>query len=288
MSFSPKVTKPGGIVESSEWNNAMNEVKRLEVSKQNTPRQDLLVMSEIHLHYSGLDICLSGRTNPKRTSNGSPCRALVDFNKKLVINYDKDFNEGTYVWGNGNTLSLYGSDHCYMEFYPKGLDWDQNRAQFVNRRFGWIGYGSASSNALTISNSPRGVKGTVLIDGNLEINGNVVYRGTLTPPVVPSDVSLKSNIEPIKDGLEKLVQLQGVSYDWIDQEKYGNSGTGFVAQEVEKVFPDWVEEGEDGIKYLKISGIEAYFVEAIKALQSEIEKLKQQLQAISHPYEETT
>ena len=288
MSFSPKVKNPGDIVESSEWNSTMNEVKRLEVSKQNTARQNLLVISEIQLHYSGTDICLSGRTNPNRNNTGSACRALVDLDKKLVINFNKDFEEGTYVWGNGNTLSLYGSDHCYMEFYPKGLDWNQKRAQFVNKRFGWIGYGNAANNTLTISNTPGGRKGTILIDGNLEINGNVLYRGTLSPPVVPSDVSLKSNIEPIKDGLEKLVQLQGVSYDWIDQEKYGNSGTGFVAQEVEKVFPDWVEEGEDGIKYLKISGIEAYFVEAIKALQSEIEKLKQQLQAISHPYEETT
>jgi hypothetical protein len=287
MSFSPKVKNPGDIVESSEWNSTMNEVKRLEVSKQNTARQNLLVISEIQLHYSGIDICLSGRTNPNRNNTGSACRALVDFDKKLVINFNKDFEEGTYVWGNGNTLSLYGSDHCYMEFYPKGLNWNQKRAQFVNKRFGWIGYGNAANNKLTISNTPDGNKGTILIDGNLEINGNVFYRGTINP-VFPSDVKLKSNIEPITDGLEKLVQLQGVSYDWIDQEKYGNSGTGFVAQEVEKVFPDWVEEGEDGIKYLKISGIEAYFVEAIKALQSEIEKLKQQLQAISHPYEETT
>jgi hypothetical protein len=42
---------------------------------------------------------------------------------------------------------------------------------------------------------------------------------------------------------------------------------GLVAQEVEKVFPDWVETGGDGYKRVTVRGLEALVVEALRELQ---------------------
>ncbi len=107
-----------------------------------------------------------------------------------------------------------------------------------------------------------------------------------------SDVRLKTNIEPITGelALNKILQLQGVQFDWINPEDHGNMiGTqgGFIAQEVEKVFPKWISEinpsGKDvalvgeGEKIKSLSlpfEYDAYLVEAIKEQQKELDQLK--------------
>lgn len=105
-----------------------------------------------------------------------------------------------------------------------------------------------------------------------------------------SDERLKKEIKPLTGALDKLIQLQGVNFEWVNPEEHGNqSGTqaGLVAQEVEKVFPEWVSEidpaGKDKeqvaegekIKSLYFPhGFNAYLVEAIKELRAQNEALK--------------
>jgi hypothetical protein len=42
-----------------------------------------------------------------------------------------------------------------------------------------------------------------------------------------------------------------------------------VAQEVEKIFPEWVETAPDGMRRLSIRGFEALTVEALRDLRAE-------------------
>lgn len=62
-----------------------------------------------------------------------------------------------------------------------------------------------------------------------------------------SDARLKKNIHPIdgRQALDVLNQLQGVSFEWVNPGEH-SAGTRarLIAQDVEKVFPDWVEEYE--------------------------------------------
>ena len=55
---------------------------------------------------------------------------------------------------------------------------------------------------------------------------------------------------------------------------------GLVAQQVEQVFPDWIEDGDDGFKRLTVRGFEAVVVEAMRELRDEkdaqIESLERQ------------
>jgi hypothetical protein len=89
---------------------------------------------------------------------------------------------------------------------------------------------------------------------------------------VASDARLKKDIRPLEQALARLLQLHGVTFEYKDpaaiHELHGQQ-TGMVAQDVEKVFPEWVETGRDGMKRLSIRGFEALAVEALRELRAE-------------------
>lgn len=93
-----------------------------------------------------------------------------------------------------------------------------------------------------------------------------------------SDSTLKTNIKKIEgDVLSKVCKLDGYTYNW-KSDKDGQLQVGFIAQEVEKVFPELVETiDSSNVKLLSYIGMIPYLLEAIKAQQSQIEDLKEQL-----------
>lgn len=111
---------------------------------------------------------------------------------------------------------------------------------------------------------------------NLTFNGtNLVCGGTVT---ANSDESLKENIKLIDNPLEKIQNLRGVEFD------YKNNGThsiGLIAQEVEKVLPDLVFEGEDGVKSVAYQNIVAVLIEAVKSQQEQIDALRLQIKSLN-------
>jgi hypothetical protein len=91
-----------------------------------------------------------------------------------------------------------------------------------------------------------------------------------------SDAKLKKKIKSFEGALDKLTQLNGVNFEWKEASVMGSQEgvqTGFVAQEVEKIFPDWVITDRNGIKCISFKGFEALVVEALKELNSKINKI---------------
>jgi hypothetical protein len=89
---------------------------------------------------------------------------------------------------------------------------------------------------------------------------------------VASDVRLKKDIRPLEQALMRLLQLHGVTYEYKDPKaihELPGQQTGMIAQEVEKVFPEWVEVAPDGMRRLSIRGFEALTVEALRDLRAE-------------------
>jgi hypothetical protein len=110
----------------------------------------------------------------------------------------------------------------------------------------------------------------------LEVNGSAGKPGGGSWSA-PSDRRLKQNIQPLHSVLARLLNLQGVSFEWQDPTKHGNlTGTqiGMIAQDVEQVFPEWVDTGTNGYKTLTFRGFEALTVEAFRELQAENDQLK--------------
>jgi len=113
--------------------------------------------------------------------------------------------------------------------------------------------------------------GDVVIRRNLTVQGSAFKPGGGSWGSI-SDLRLKRKIEPLTGALEKLLQLRGVCFEWVEPEKMGNQHglqRGLIAQEVESVFPEWISADTDGYKLLTIMGFEAMMIEALRELKSE-------------------
>ncbi len=105
---------------------------------------------------------------------------------------------------------------------------------------------------------------------------------------VSSDRRLKKDIADLNGALDKMLQLRSVTYRYKDPSAIGQVDrvhTGFIAQEAEEVFPEWVSEDGRGNKILSITGFEALTARAFRDLREEkdgqIEALKAENEALS-------
>lgn len=90
-----------------------------------------------------------------------------------------------------------------------------------------------------------------------------------------SDVRLKTNIQPIHDGLAGIEKLKPVSYNF---KATGMASLGIIAQDVEKVYPTLVQTGADGYKSVAYNGLIAPLISAVQELKKENDDLRQELQ----------
>ena len=107
-------------------------------------------------------------------------------------------------------------------------------------------------------------------NASFEVSGHVVadkFRGR-------SDMSLKTNIDDIKNSLDTVKQLTGKSYNMKNDLK---TSYGFIAQDVEKVLPDIVGRDIDGKLMLSYLEIIPFIVESIKELDAKIDQIIQKL-----------
>ena len=106
--------------------------------------------------------------------------------------------------------------------------------------------------------------------GDIAMGGNDISgAGTITAVDfnTTSDITLKNNIQPVSNPLEKINQLSGYTFNWNHNDK---PAVGVMAQEVEKVFPEMVTTGTDGYKRVNYDSLVPVLIEAIKELSSKI------------------
>jgi hypothetical protein len=94
-----------------------------------------------------------------------------------------------------------------------------------------------------------------------------------------SDLRLKKNIQPIENALDKVLKLQGVTFQW------KNSPTekremGFIAQDVLPLVPEVVTKNDDGYYAMQGSQLTALLVESIKEQQKQIAEQQKQIQEL--------
>jgi hypothetical protein len=141
---------------------------------------------------------------------------------------------------------------------------------FINRPTGAnINFRMANSDQMIITSAGAVGIGTSGPLYTLHVVGNIYAT---TDVLAFSDISVKTNIRPIENALEKVLNSRGVIYDRIDTEDKDNIG--FIAQELEVNFPELVSENADGTKAVKYQNAVAVLFEAIKELQAQINELK--------------
>lgn len=144
-----------------------------------------------------------------------------------------------------------------------------------------IGTGSGTQGTIQLLNGNVGI-GTTSPTQKLHVAGNICYTGSIA---ACSDFRYKTNITALNNPLQRLMRLRGVNYYWRTEE-FANMNftdkiqTGFIAQEVEKIFPEMVFTDNEGYKSIDYSRLTPVLVEAIKEQQKEITAINRRLEEL--------
>ena len=76
-----------------------------------------------------------------------------------------------------------------------------------------------------------------------------------------SDIRFKNHIRPIDHALDKVLQLEGVYYDWKNSNQHS---IGFIAQQVQPILPEIVTQDKNGYLSLDYSRFTPVLVQALK------------------------
>jgi hypothetical protein len=115
------------------------------------------------------------------------------------------------------------------------------------------------------------IVGSVAAVRNLHVIGEITTTGDVASE---SDIRVKTDIQTIENGLDKVLTLSGYTF------KKKNSDvrhTGVIAQEVQSVLPEAVSSDAEGTLRVAYGNMVGLLIEAIKEQQSQIEALKEQL-----------
>ena len=196
------------------------------------------------------------------------------------INIEHGNTETPFKIRNTNTA---GGQNLYLEMENDGGG-DCYISVLQNASQGYIKYTDANEWFFQTA----GMNNKAWIDNS----GNFSATGDITSGA--SDERLKENIEPINNAIEKVKQIKGVTFDWINNiEKLvgipwnSERQAGVFAQDVQKVLPEVVQnapfdldenkKSKSGKDYLtvKYEHLVPLLIEAIKEQQKQIDELIQ-------------
>jgi hypothetical protein len=162
---------------------------------------------------------------------------------------------------------------------------------------------SAASDATTKANAAKPVAGTGIsvsgttvtntlstsggtIGGSLSVQGSITATGEIT--AYYSDARLKTNVSKIDSALDKVMAINGYTYD--SSELAQSLGLpkhmdqiGLMADEVEAVLPELVTQSAiEGYKTIRYDKVVSVLVNAIKEQQAMIEELRKDVKKTLH------
>lgn len=180
-----------------------------------------------------------------------------------------------FMWGDTSPNIQMGgqqwenTDHAYLQLFgsiPDGNGWYLNNSFWGVGSDGTDEWGSLSLLKNNIAGQTS--EETILLDGQ---NGNINISGSLSQS---SDERLKKDIQTLDSALEKTGQLRGVSYTWKTDAQDESPQIGVIAQEVEKVYPEFVHTDEAGMKSVNYAQMTAVLIEAVKELNTQVQNLQ--------------
>jgi hypothetical protein len=204
-------------------------------------------------------------------------------------------NEALYpliVTGIGTTLPFITTTSNYFEFNPSSGTLTTNQLNIVGvvTASAFFGDGSGLTGAGSTVADDTSTDETFFPVFTQQTSGTITdskvsttkltfnpSTGTLTATDInsTSDINLKESIRPIENPLDKVLQINGVEFDWKDNQQ---SSMGVIAQEIEKVFPSLVKTAEN--KSVNYNGLVGVLIEAVKEQQEQINTLKEEIRLL--------
>ena len=180
-------------------------------------------------------------------------------------------NDSTFIFqksrgGSGGASQITNNDSIGEILWKAYNDSQYKSAGYLKMQAGTVT--TSDLNARMIFGIAGSGEVLVIQQTQVKINQDLTVSGDINST---SDIRLKDNIKPLENSLEKVKQLRGVEYDRNDTKSHQ---IGVIAQEVEKIYPDFVSENEDGIKSVSYGQMVSVLIEAIKDLSEEVDTLK--------------
>jgi hypothetical protein len=195
---------------------------------------------------------------------------------KTYLSKEINFNKPPVCWqglevypGNGATSNLYGTLNVIKSR-------DEPTIPNINTD------GNLKVNLNATINKKLTVNGDTKLNKKLILAkcGDVAKRIDRADRLPSSDRNLKTNITQIKNSLSKILQLNGVEFDFIESANSGYLGVhqiGLIAQDVKEIIPEVVGENIDGNLGVSYQHLVALLVEAVKEQQEQINELKRKI-----------
>ena len=137
-----------------------------------------------------------------------------------------------------------------------------------------VGLGGHITSSANISSS------ATLIGANISSSGDIVADGDVVA-YNSSDMRLKNNLKVIEGALDKIDGIAGYEFDWNDNSpgwaRERGHDVGVVAQEIEKIHPEIVEERKNGYLGVDYKRLVPLLIQSIKELKQEVEELKKKV-----------
>jgi len=209
--------------------------------------------------------------------------------------------------GSANNYTLFktesGADQAYLGFSDAGV----NDFAIYNVQNGYIRFGTSntermrvgSDGVLCVGRTSASISTNMVVDGNggltIERTSNGYRRMTMTSSIMyffngsneatlsssgawtnASDARLKTNIEPIKYGLNTVLETQPRSFNRVDVE---GDYIGFVAQELKEKIPEVVFGEEERQYSVDYGSLVAVAFKAIQELSASVDTLNAKVEA---------
>jgi hypothetical protein len=187
---------------------------------------------------------------------------------------DMGINNSGYVYQNGDPIETGKANDCYILASGNDLYFVNNNP--TKDMLFLVGGTDTTKQRMRIrSNGNVSIGFSGPVSYKLAINGTCYSTGFY----YPSDIRLKNNIQPLTNTLENITKLRGVSFNY-NNDSTGKRHIGFIAQELEILYPEFVTTGEDGLKAVSYANITAVLLEGIKEQQKQIDDLNSRLTAL--------
>ena len=190
--------------------------------------------------------------------------------KKIIIGHDlSGLNTGNIASNSNNykQLDVSGNAEINNKLFVNQIEGVDNNSDIC---FNFASIHDVTS--LTINSSGSSSNNIVLTNGNITMSGMITAK---------SDQRIKTNIRQLNNCLNKIDDIHGYMYNRTDLQDSNMTHIGVIAQEVEKQFPEIVEEDKStSIKSVSYDSIVPILIECIHELKAENNTLKSQMNYI--------
>ena len=194
-------------------------------------------------------------------------------------NYAKLNDSDTLRLGAGSDFRMWhdGTNHYFRNYHHAGgnIYWQGENTSGTNKALLYMYTNTATPYVVLFYD---GSTKAATSSAGFDITGTL----TATADVVAySDERIKENIKTIDNALDKVKALRGVSYNRTDLEDKSTK-VGVIAQEVQKVLPEVVQEKEDGMLSVSYGNMVSVLIEGMKEQQEQIEALKARIDELEN------